>query len=207
VSVTLSVDSKGLRAKLAGLARAIAPGVKKCIRLAVQGAEYEVVRQNFTGYAGGRGRLQKLQNRSGMLRRSVGHKVMGSTLADLVGKIGAHAPYAKAHEYGRPAMASTRGKKYYTIPTRNSLTGAGVLRKPITAWMNDPSAFFLRIGGRLMFARSIGKGKRARLEVLFNLYRFPTPPIPPRLGIRKAVDRQRVALREGIIKTIMEAFR
>lgn len=202
----MTVDSKRLAAKFRAARQAVTTGARLAVRHAVERSEFEVVRKNFTGYSGGSG-LKQLQNRSGMLRRSVGHKVTGSTLGTIVGKIGASAPYARAHEYGRPPVNSKRGKKFYTIPDKSMLTSAGVLRRPITSFRSDKSAFFLWLGGNLKFVQKKGRGAKAKLQILFHLYRFPTKPIPPRLGIRAAVKKQVPVMLSRIKEVMGGAFR
>ena len=148
----------------------------------------------------------------------------GSTIATLVGKVMASGPYARAHEYGRDPVHSSRGKKFYTIPTRHALTRAGVLRKRITEYRDhtkvrrnketgvmsqgaSKSFGFIRVGrgkSRLLFVEHKRKGK---FNVLFNLYRFPTKPIKPRLNLRKNARAQVPKMREGLIAAIQEAFR
>jgi hypothetical protein len=201
------IDAEKVRKKLQAGARRLFPGVRAAMGTEIRRAEFEVVRQSFTGYQSGASRRPWLQNRSGTLRRSVGHKVTGSNLGNLQAKLGASAPYAKAHEYGRPRQYSTRGKKFWYMPAAAMLTPAGVMRRPITSWRGDRSAFFLRLKGNLKFVRRVGKGKNARLEVLYHLYPFPAPEIKPRLGIRKAVARAAARLPDRLRSVVRGALK
>lgn len=81
--------------------------------------------------------------------------------------------YAIAHEYG--ATIRPRNAKMLAVPLPAALTGSGVLKKPPRAY--GDALFFFRgkkidpsTGKRRAFlARRIGKGKNARLELLFVL--------------------------------------
>ena len=214
---SITVVSGNLLARLKAAGRKVAPLVRKELTKAGQRSEREIIRGSFRGYTGTSG--SKLQTRSGTLRKSINYKVTGSHLGNLQVKIGASAPYARAHEYGRPPVYSKRGKKYYTIPTKHALTPAGVLRKPITEYRSHTklrrskksggftgstkSYGFIEIENRLLFVEHKRKGK---FIVLFNLYRFPTKPIPARLGLRKAVDRQKNRLLAGLVNAVREVL-
>lgn len=107
-------------AKASDLARA--EGAKLLTRQVVDHRR-EVVR-GFRGYDGTPG--DKLQNRSGALRRSIDNEF--ATPASLrAATFSRGVPYAAIQETG--GTVKPRRGKYLTVPMRGALTNAGVVRK------------------------------------------------------------------------------
>ena len=165
--------------------------------------EAHIVKERFgDGPRGG----PLLHVRTGVLRNSITSKVIGSTLEDLCVKVGSWCKYAGTHEMGRLQHVSTTGKTYIPLPCEAALTGAGVLRAPITDNLTWDGAFWLRTkNGKLFRARQDGQGG---LEMLFYMVRFEDmPPIPKRLGIGETIRQYLPRLREMLQAAMHEAGR
>ena len=82
------------------------------------------VQDNVTGSGGD----MSLAVRTGMLRRGLGYRVTGASLADLKSRaVLAGVIYGKQREFGG-VIRPTGGRRYLTIPISGNLTAAGVSR-------------------------------------------------------------------------------
>lgn len=78
------------------------------------------------------GLSNKLQSRTGTLRRSFTPRVTGATFKSLLGIYGTSLVYAAAHEYG--ATITPKRVRYLTIPFAEGLTPSGVSRRKARQW-------------------------------------------------------------------------
>jgi hypothetical protein len=194
---------KNAEAKTGRLLSSFASRAK--VAMARWGMEVEafIVRSRFgDGPRGG----PLLHVRSGMLRGSIASVTEGTTLEDLCVKVGSTCKYAGTHEKGRLVHTSTNGKTFIPLPCDAALTGAGVLRAPITDDSAWAGAFWYRTkNGKLFRAREDDSG---RLEMLFYMVRFEDmPPIPKRLGLRDAIVQYLPKLKEMLQEAMRESAR
>ena len=145
---------------------------------------YNIVQRNVTW---------RLQRRSGNLARSIQTSVTGTSLRTLEAGIHSRAAvgsaeviYAPIHEYGGTIEARNKyvripGGPYLNIPTDANRTAAGVQR------MSARDVFFR--GGYMVRTRTGTWGVFLAGQMMFFLTNQRIH-IPPRLGMRTAVDRQ-----------------
>ena len=144
----------------------------------------------------------KLHHRTGTLARSIKFNVSGANIDSLEASIytaanvgGAEVVYAPIHEYGgtisaKRAYRKVPGGPYLNIPLPKNLTAAGVQRM-------TPKMVFDR-GGTLI-PKNSGFGYNVLLPgvgLMFTLVKKVT--IPPRLGMRDAVEEQIPLLIESL---------
>lgn len=146
---------------------------KKAISKAVLNTHAQV-----SSYSGG------LNNRSGLLRRSLKTDVKGATLKDLSGDVYTDVKYAPIHEKGGTVKAIDKylrvpGGPYLNIPLAANKTAAGVMRMNARQVFNGGGYIVKsRMGNYLVMS---GSG-----QPMFVLKKQVT--IPARLGMEKAAE-------------------
>lgn len=135
----------------------------------------------------------RLKKRTGSLSRSIGTQVKGTSLKTLDASIfsrfnvgAAEVVYAPIHEFGGTinairAYARVPGGPYLNIPTKANQTPAGVTR------LQPREVFFAGLG-HIRRTKSGKWGVFIANTMMFVLVK--RVHIPPRLGMRTAVDRQ-----------------
>lgn len=115
----------------------------------------------------------KLQTRTGGLRRSIGWETKGEGFGTALRVFA--GPPARIQEYGGTITA--KRSKYLTIPLRAALTAAGAPKRPDARSWDD--AFILKArNGKLFIARRAGKA----LQLLYRLQE--SVRLPARFGFR-----------------------
>lgn len=169
---------------------------KELTRLVVV-VESRVVEERF----GPTTTAKQLKVRTGNLRNSMFHKVVGDKLENLVGVVGNFAIYAPTHEFGRPRLtgppAGASGR-LAMIPLGPVLTASGVARGPARSFVNKDRespdrTFWIKRGpahpGQVFLARR--NKDTGQLERLFlGIPWEQLAPIPPRLGIRDTIAEE-----------------
>jgi len=161
-----------------------------------------MAQSRFKPYTG-RARGRKMQNRSGALRRSIGHKVDGGTLDALALKLFVASPYARIQEEGGTITA--KRSRFLTIPTKAALTRGGAqsgrfrIRKTANGFRTDvgPTFIFKSRGGNLLIgvksdktgkALATGAGRNKQLKAIYILRR--SVKIPPRLRFKQTFRKR-----------------
>jgi len=144
------------------------------------------IQSNFTRYNGTRGG-DRLQNRTGDLRRSIKRETSGNTLSTLFSRVFSTSEYASIHEFGGTIIAKDKyvnvpGGPYLNIPTPSNLSGSGIILKiPAQIFAEDGGHMFKSKAGRWIVADGQG-------TPMFVLVKSVT--IKPRLGMNKAVESE-----------------
>jgi len=148
----------------------------------------------------------RLTKRTGALSRSIQTQVSGTSLKDVNASIfskfkvgGAEVIYAPIHEYGGTINAINKyvrvpGGPYLNIPTASNKTPAGVM-------ILSAREVFMATG----YVRRTSTGKYG--VFIMNTMMFVLVKrvhIPPRLGMRTAVDRQISPMLRELVDTIGE---
>lgn len=145
---------------------------KKACQKAAIGIRSRVTKQQLSGpYP------DKVQPRTGAMRKSINHAVFGEdikTLGFMVFFNSSLAPYAPNHE--SPPMYSTVTPvraKALAIPTKNALTPAGVVRGEYTAGKGRtlrsvPGLFFVRGKDNKWAGLAVKKGKGIKVIYIFK---------------------------------------
>lgn len=187
------------------------------------GVEWErKMKRRFTGYRGESG--DRLQNRTGQLRRTIHYRVVGGSLKKLtllmiVGD--ARTPYAMAQEFG--AVITPRNAGALTIPMPEALTPSGVIkgsallrkRSDGEGWETDEGPTFIyRPGGRTTGNAFVAVRTRQGLKLLYVLKQRVVIPGPKttggksRLGgIDTAVDVANDELRDELYAAARRVWR
>lgn len=107
------------------------PKVKAKLKkiVAISGVEWQsyVRKEFFTGYAYGK-RSDKLQSRTGFLKKSIHPAPVKETSQGIEGGLNFGASYAKVHVGPRGRVTTFSGDPYLKIPLEEALTGKGELR-------------------------------------------------------------------------------
>lgn len=153
-------------------------------KIAIGGAILRVhadVSNNFVGFSGTSG--EKLQSRTGLLRRSLTTRVKGSNLKDLSGSLFTNVIYAPIQETGGKIKAIDKylgvpGGPYLNIPLLANKTAAGVTRENAKA-VFDGGGYIIksRVGNYIVMS-----GTNTPMFVLVK-----SVTIPPRLGMEEAL--------------------
>lgn len=121
-----------------------------------------------------------LHNRTGALRNSMHHRLVGTKLADLRLNMWSDSPYAALQEYG--GVIKPRSAKYLAIPIDDNLTAAGAPR--FRSPRNVPDGRFLETSdGKLFFVQDTDD------DVKFMFALRKKVDIPGPRGLRKRPSR------------------
>ena len=189
------LDISGLKRVLARYPKALDAEMRKALEQHGLYFRQKMITDRFTGYTGNRNQGDKLQNRSGQLRRSFGSEVVGG--------IGQSTPltlavfsqgsiYSRLQEYG--GVIKPKKAKYLTVPLDDALTPSGVQRYPSARDLFNRYPDQVRVikvkSGRL-FIVSDGKPgskppkRKKRQSDLVWLYQLKkSVKVPARLGFR-----------------------
>lgn len=124
---------------------------------------------------------QLLRRRSGRLANSIRPKTLISPQG-VTGIVGSKVIYARIHELG--GEIKPKNVRYLTIPMRDAMTPAGVLRKPARRWRNT---FVLNKNGKKFIVQKAGKKK---IKFLFLLWDKPVR-IKAKHYLQKALDKNK----------------
>lgn len=180
--IETSNNGDELARRLAEIAPKIGAGLKRALDRAGAFHKRTVSLERFTGYTGTS--TDKLQTRSGGLKRSVGWATRGEGLASEL-TIFAKPP-ARIQEFGGTITAKNR--RYLTIPLRAALTPTGQLKggaritRTGNRWgtADGWATFVLKArSGKLFIARRRDNGS---IDLLYKLQQ--SVRIPARFGFR-----------------------
>lgn len=185
----------------------MAKGAEQALKQSGQEFQREMTLRRFQSY-----RLvgprpdDRLNSRSGMLKKSIGYRTSGSTLGDLsISVFSSGLAYSNLQEYG--GTITPKKGKYLAIPLRPALAANGVSRRGGPRAYPD-GFFFTSKKGNLLFGITKGKGKNAQIVPLFLLKDRVT--VPPRLGFRKTwislADQRLARIKAGMQAGLARAF-
>lgn len=142
---------------------------------------------------------ERLKVRTGRLRGSIAGLVEDEPAAFLV-RLRSDVPYARVQEEG--GTIRPRRGKFLAIP--NSLTGAGVSR--YASPRDVPGLRFVptRGGASGMLVRDVGRGKSARIEVMFWLVRQVT--LKPKRYLADGLDQAAQGLTDRLARRVVAAL-
>lgn len=206
VDLSVQILNRRLDRAVARAPREVTAEVKKAFRVILFGFHREFSREKLRKAGDPRSRERPprpgLHRRTGALARGFNVDLRGETLNQLTGRIGwfdrTGAMIATVHERG----ATITGRPWLTVPLRDAMTPAGVLRFPSAR--DYPNTFIQRNrSGRLFIMQKQGR----RIRALFRLAR--SVRIPARLQFRKTWDegvRERVRiLNDAITRGVRRA--
>lgn len=185
------VDIAGIKRAFERFPKALDTELRRALTQHGQFFTAKMVKDRFTGYSGESG--EKLQNRSGMLRRSFGSTVVGgigqSTPLTLVA-YSQGVIYSRLQEYG--GIIKPKKAKHLTIPLPDALTASGVPRYPSARYLFERYPDQVRVitarSGR-KFIVSEGKPgskppKKKQPDLVWLYQLKKSVKVPPRLGFR-----------------------
>lgn len=115
------------------------------------------------------------------------------------------AEYAPIHvgEKGKVTTITPKNKKWLTIPMPRALTRAGVLKKPARDY-DDLFFFWPDKTKPPMLAKTIGKGKRAKIQVFFILTKMVKirTRIHPKEILRANKNKIQAGLRRAVVESL-----
>lgn len=222
----VSLDSTRLRAAFQAAPAVLYTELRKAM-VNIAAEHTKRVKKSFTAYKYGKNTGNRLQARSGDLRRAIGPpSLTGSSLGTLrmvqvVNRPANSRPYARIQELGgtvRPVQA-----KKLTIPLRDALDPSGILRqtarlrrvgvwarsgKPRYETQDGRPTFILRKNGKsYVVARSAVRPKKGKEEKPTALYLLVDQvTIPPRLGFREAWVGMRDYQQEALSRAVERAL-
>lgn len=145
---------------------------------------------------------RNLTNRTGQLRQSFHHAMIGDSLGTLRGTVYTDSVYAATQEFDGEQTPSTR--KYLTIPLDAALTPSGVSRGDLPHYGNKTFLVPHRRGWLVMLRTGIKRGRRSPAVPLFLLVRSVF--IPGRLGFFRAWDADANKREEALMEAVDEAL-
>lgn len=115
------------------------------------------------------------------------------------------AQYSTTHvgEKGKVTTITPKNKKWLTIPLPRALTRAGVLRKP-TKDYDDLFFYWPDKSKSPVLAKTIGKGKRAKIQAFFVLVKMVKirTRIHPKEILRLNKNKIQAGLRRAVIESL-----
>lgn len=191
--VDTSDNSDEVARGLAALGARVGAGMERALKRAGAQHQRTATKDLFTGYTG-TSPADKLQTRSGALRRLIGWATRGSGFASELTIFA--GPPARIQEYGGTIKA--KRKKYLTIPLRAALTPSGVPKRPGARDWED--AFVLRSrAGKLFIARRRGK---KGLDLLYKLQE--SVRLPARFGFRAHFRAKTIPFLQGELAKVLD---
>ena len=177
----------------------VVPVLRKELETYLKGVSTLMARTHAGAWPGGTS-ATSLSQRTGAALQSIKDsvKVSGDTVEDIEGRIGGIF-YLKIHEFGGTIVP--KNAKYLTVPLPAALDGSGVpLKRSARDW--DRTFVMKSKNGNLLICQR-GAGKSVTpLYVLVKSVK-----IPPRLGMRDALDRGRQFFVDRAVSQMLKVMR
>jgi hypothetical protein len=143
----------------------------------------------------------RLAVRTGMLRRSFKHTVVGTNLNSIALVITSGAKYANIQEHG--GVVKAKPGKALAIPLAPAKTAAGVARWTGPRDPEAPPMFMLKTGGAPLL---VGSGKSEGMLIPYYIL-LKSVRIPPRLGARITMENRLPLIIKGLAAAAGKVWR